>query len=130
MKLNELIKEFPNDMELGYEIRKLHWENKGSTKQEPFTLERKDIHIVFKALHLLYSSMYEENNDDFRYVMTLLKRMKEHCYWTDEDEKSLGHTLEKHQGIVNEDNFISPHDPGDEDERYGHSNCIEGSNCD
>ena len=123
MKLNELIKEFSNDMELGYEIRKLHWENKGSNKQEPFTLERKDIHIVFKALHLLYSSMYEENNDDFRYVMTLLKKMKEHCYWTDEDEKSLGHV---------KDNFISPHDPGDEDERYGYTTvkCIEGTNCD
>ena len=135
MKLDALIKKFSNDMELGFEVRKLSWEKQNSN--ESFTLEKKDIYTVFKALHLLYSSMYEDNNDDFKYVMTLLKKMKEHCYWTDEDEKSLGHALEKHQGIVSPDtsykevdNFISPHDPGDEDERYGHTNCIEGANCD
>lgn len=114
MKLDALIKKFSNDMELGYEVRKLSLEKQNSN--EPFTLEKKDISIVFKALHLLYSSMYEENDDNFRYVMTLLKKMKEHCYWTEEDEKSLW----RHNGSTEENSGYHIAD----------TNCIEGSNCD
>jgi hypothetical protein len=103
MTIKELIKEYPNDMELGQKIREIY-----SNKPDVFKLEKADIYLVFDGLRLLKSEMYENNElARFNHAVELLEEMKKNCSWTEDDERKSFYS-----------DFATP------------SKCIPGSNCD
>ena len=95
----------------------------------PHKVEVHSMHYILQGLHNLHANAYEENSlGTANEIYELIQALKKGAKWDHEDDKRIRQT----DNPINKMHFVSPHDPGDEDDsvRNGPTKCITGSNCD
>lgn len=78
-----------------------------------------DLSRIFKGLHMLHSSAWEENSQsEANEIWDLITSMKAGCNWNHDDDKSIGQVNNRVYGDTETKDVNGP------------TKCIPGSNCD